>query len=546
MHAAYVVDLRSVTQLVYKDRVADVHLLTDLVDRARLEAASVDGAAQALTDGSTSLNWYEYTDRVARVAAVLLDHGVRPGDRVAVRLTKSCDSFVSVHAAIRAGAIMVPLDPLAPPSFAAAVIADAGAEVLITDRRTAAIAADLPGVRSVIMPGVNEFSPPEGVDGVAFVDEPGIDAAEPGDPVDAEPADPAYIIYTSGSTGAPKGIVHSHASALAYARAAVVEYGLGPDDRLANIAPLHFDQSTFELYAAPLAGAVVLAVPDPVLRFPASVSELIAREGITVWYSVPYLLEQLSVRGALDERDLTALRWVLYGGESFPPSALATLMRQLPHAAFSNVYGPAEVNQCTAYRLPRPPDGPVPIGRAWRAAEIRLVDPDDRTVDVGPGGVGIIAVSSPTMMSGYWNRPDLTEAATYVDGDGTRWYLTGDLGRSDDDGVFEFLGRVDHQVKVRGHRIELEAIDVLLREAAGVSAATVVVDRPATGDDRLVALVVSDEAQPVSTAAVDGLLRSRLPRYAVPAEVRVVGSLPRTATGKIDRNAARALLELPD
>ncbi len=381
---------------------------------------------------------------------------------------------------------------------------------------------------------------------MSFVDESGIAAAGPGDPAHVEPSDPAYIIYTSGSTGAPKGIVHSHASALAYARAAVDEYQLGTGDRLANIAPLHFDQSTFELYAAPLAGAAVLVVPDPVLRFPASVSELVARERITVWYSVPYLLEQLSARGALDERDLSAVRWVLYGGESFPPSTLAELMHQLPTASFSNVYGPAEVNQCTAYHLRRPPDGPVPIGRAWRAAEIRILDPDDHSIEVEPGQVGTIAVSTPTMMSGYWNRPDLTDESTLVDADGTRWYLTGDLACARDDGELVFLGRVDHQVKVRGHRIELEAIDALLREVGGVSAATVIVDRPDAGDDRLVALVVSDVANPVSTDTVDDLLRSRLPRYAVPAEVRVVDSLPRTATGKIDRNAAQALVERPE
>jgi len=524
-----------------------VRLLTDLVDRTRLDAVQIDGADRALTDGSSSLSWHEYADRVARIAAVLVDHGVRPGDRVAVRLAKSCDSFASVHAVLRAGAVMVPLDPLAPVTPAAAVIADADCAVLITDRRTAALVAEFPGVRCVVVPGGRELPPDQRVEGVDFVGEAEIEATAPADRVIVDADDPAYIIYTSGSTGTPKGIVHSHASALAYARAAVEEYGLDSDDRLANIAPLHFDQSTFELYAAPLAGAMVLVIPDPVLRFPASVSELVARERITVWYSVPYLLEQISDRGALDDRDLSSLRWVLYGGEAFPPSALARLMERLPAATFSNVYGPAEVNQCTAHHVRTTPVGPVPIGRAWRAAKIRLVDPDDRSIEIdGAGRVGVIAVSTPTMMTGYWKSPNLTAAATFLDPDGSRWYVTGDLAREGDDGALEFLGRVDHQVKVRGHRIELEAIDALLREVDGVTAATVVVDRPEDDDDRLVALVVDDGTRPAVTEHIVELLRARLPRYAVPADIRVVDSLPRTATGKVDRPAARALVEHTD
>ena len=127
-------------------------------------------------------------------------------------------------------------------------------------------------------------------------------------------------------------------------------------------------------------------VPEPVLRFPASLSELIEEQRATVWYSVPYLLDQLSTRGALDQRDLSALRWVLFGGEVYPPGALARLMRQLPDAGFSNVYGPAEVNQCMIFNLAEPPDDddPVPIGRAWPGARLRVVHPDDLD-DAGSG-----------------------------------------------------------------------------------------------------------------------------------------------------------------
>ncbi|MDX2381055.1 MAG: AMP-binding protein, partial [Acidimicrobiia bacterium] len=371
-----------------------------------------------------------------------------------------------------------------------------------------------------------------------------------------DPDAPAYIIYTSGSTGRPKGIVHSHRSGLSYARTASQVYGLSQNDRLANVAALHFDQSTFELYAAALVGAAVVVVPEPYLGFPASLSELVERERVTVWYSVPYLLTQLSTRGVLDERDLSSLRWVLFGGEVFPPRQLAALMRQLPGAQFSNVYGPAEVNQCTIRNLSAPPadDQAVPIGRAWPGATIELVEEHHPAVPVPQGDPGVLLVRTPTMMTGYWNRADLTAAAIFERRTDTgvieRWYRTGDLAVERDDGDIDFLGRVDNQIKLRGHRIELEAIDGALGDSAGVRAATVVLD-DTDDEDRLIALVVIDPpSAAVDTNTVAALssqllddLRARVPRYAVAAEVRMVDSLPRTGTGKIDRIAARRLLD---
>ena len=153
----------------------------------------------------------------------------------------------------------------------------------------------------------------------------------------------------------PRASCTRTAVALAYVRLAAAAYDLAPSDRFANIAGLHFDQSTFELYVAPFVGAAVTVVPDAVLRFPASVSELVERERVTVWYSVPYVLRQLVTRGALDARDLRSIRWILYGGESYPPDELADLMRALPAATVSNVYGPAEVNQCMRHDLTEPP-----------------------------------------------------------------------------------------------------------------------------------------------------------------------------------------------
>jgi len=526
--------------------------LSELLDARRLADAGVDLDREALTDGTDRCSWNDYTDRVARLAGALVAAGVAPGDRVAVHLTKSIDSFVAVHAVIRAGGVMVPVDPLAPAGHAASVITDAGAGVLVTNARPRARRELLGAVTldTVVLPCDGGRSDH---DGLRWVDSNDIAATEPLAAVDVDPEDPAYIIYTSGSTGRPKGIVHTHRSALAYASAAAETYGLGAADRLANIAPLHFDQSTFELYAGPLAGAAVVIVPDPVLRFPASVADLVEQERPTVWYSVPLLLTQLSARGELAGRDLSSLRWVLFGGEAFSPGRLAELMGHLPTASFSNVYGPAEVNQCTAFEVAAAPttDAPIPIGRAWRAAELRVVDDASRPLDpaavVEPGSPGILLVSSPTMMSGYWNRPELTAESVLADPTEPerRWYATGDLVVEDASGTLTFLGRVDNQVKVRGYRVELEAVDGVLRDVEGVTEATSVVDRRDELAERIVAIVVTDPSFD-DDAVVTGArseLRRRLPGYSVPSEIIVADELPLTGTGKVDRRAAARVVE---
>ena len=489
---------------------------------------------EALTDGRARLDWSTYRNRAAALAGALRERGVGPGDRVAVHLPKSVDSFVAAHAIVRIGAVMVPIDWFAPPAYAGQVIGDAEPAAIVS-------AAGEEQLREITGPTAGPVVIGPHAEG------------PPASPAAIDPASPAYIVYTSGSTGRPKGIVHTHSSALAYARKATETYGIGPTDRLVNIAPLHFDQSTFELWAAPLAGAAVVVVPDGVLRFPASVSDLVAREKGTVWYSVPFAITQLVTRGAVADRDLTSLRWVLFGGESFPPASLVAAQRALPHARFSNVYGPAEVNQCTFHHLDRafggneqpidpdvgPADLVVPIGRPWADTEVLVVDAADQAIE--GAGDGELLVSSDTMMVGYWRRPELTAASigTRSDTGTRRWYRTGDLVRRRADGTLVFLGRTDHQTKVRGHRIELEAIESVVAESPGVAACAVLVERGR--DDRLVALVapiLDDEAR----TSLLGLLRRRLPMYAVPAEIVGVESLPRSGVGKVDRAAAASLL----
>ncbi|MFK8025630.1 MAG: AMP-binding protein [Ilumatobacter sp.] len=508
-------------------RPSEIATLADLVASARLSSGGdIDPSAPALTDGRDELDWAGYVDGVSRVAGALVDAGLEPGDRVVVRMLKSVRSFVAVHGVLRAGGVVTPVDPLAPAGHAIAVAADAGASIGLCDPRSGAgLAAPDGPLAHILDPAVILASdvPPTAVD------------------VAVGPDDVAYIIYTSGSTGRPKGIVHTHASALAYATAAADEYQLGSADRFANIAPLQFDQSTFELYTAALLGACVVVVPDAMLRFPASLSKLIADQRVSVWYSVPFVLEQMVARGAPEERDFSALRWILFGGESFAADRLAALRAHTPNATISNVYGPAEVNQCTRHDIVpgAPLDPDIPIGAAWSVATCRLVEPDDVETTIDGPGVGRLLVHTATAMSGYWRRPDLTDSA-FHDLDGGRWYDTGDLVRRRDDELLVFVGRVDNQVKVRGQRIELEAVDAALNDLPGVDAAIAVVLRGAdsTEMDRLVALVVTSS----QTDGVRAELATRLAPQMVPDEVIAVSDLPRTSSGKIDRPASQQLV----
>jgi amino acid adenylation domain-containing protein len=521
------------------------NLTPNLLSQLLRAGAERDAAAPAVRSTDGSLTYGEVVAATERLAAVLQGLGVGVGDRVGLYLHKSVASFVAVHAVLRAGAAYVPIDPLAPPRAVATIAADCGIEVLVSENRRRpvlnALSALAPGLRVVI--GVD--GP---IDGLAVVSPAEVSTAggfrEPKVLVD----DLAYVMYTSGSTGTPKGLMHTHRSGMAYARAAVETYGVTPSDVLANSAPFHFDISTFELLAGPLAGALSVIVPETYLKLPASLSQYVADERCTFWYSVPFLLAELVHRGALEQRDLTSLRWVLFGGEVADPDVLCRLMELLPDARFSNSYGPAEVNQCLYHHLDGPPEPgrAIPIGTAWSAATVTVVD-DDRS-PVPDGVVGELLVRSATMMDGYWGRGDLDERcfvrADLPGGRHATWYATGDLVRRRADGVHEFLGRRDHQVKVRGNRVELESVESVLVGLPGVAhavAGLVEVD----GTTALVAGVVPVDG---TDPDLDDLLRGvagLLPPYAVPYRIVRLGDLPLTASGKIDRRAVRGRLAEP-
>ena len=491
---------------------------------------------------SKSLTYAQLVSQSNSLAHFLRDRGVQRGDRIGIYLNKSLESAVALYGIMKAGAAYVPLDPTAPGTRIRLILQNCRIRGLITQpqkrsRLSEILAAATPLEYVIGLPAETEL--PVATFSWETVWE--IPGESPPD-IRILEQDLAYIMYTSGSTGEPKGIMHTHHSGLSYAKMAAHTYGLHQGDRLGNHSPLHFDMSTLDYFSGPLVGATTVIIPEAYTKLPASLSQLIEQEQLTIWYSVPYALIQLLQRGLLPTRNLTSLRWILFGGEPFPPKYLYELMQQLPQVRFCNVYGPAEINQCTYYHIPpleAIPDEPVPIGQIWDNAEELVVDEQDQPVSLGE--VGELLVRTPTMMQGYWQREDLTQQAFFrrpVFGHQQEvFYRTGDLVQLQPDGNYRFLGRKDRQIKTRGYRVELDEIEAALVSHPQVEEAGVFGVLDEEGTQHIEAAVTLKEDTLVTGAELIRYAATRLPGYGVPLKIEIRQELPRTTTGKIDRRA---------
>ncbi len=487
-----------------------------------------------------SLTYQELVKQANSLAHLLIDQGVKKGDRIGVYCNKSIESAVAIYGIMKAGGAYVPLDPSAPATRIRFILKNCQIRGLVTQ----------PQKRSHLGDILAETTPLEYVIGLAQNTELPIRifdwetvtqiSAESPPKVKIMEQDLAYIMYTSGSTGEPKGIMHTHQSGLSYAKMSAHTYSLNEGDRLGNHSPLHFDMSTLDYFSGPLVGATTVIIPEAYTKIPASLSQLIETEKLTIWYSVPFALIQLLHRGLLSDRNLNSLRWVLFGGEPFPPKYLYELMEQLPQARFSNVYGPAEINQCTYYHIPpleSVPDEPVPIGRIWDNAEELVVDEQDQPVPQGE--IGELLVRTPTMMCGYWQSPDLNKKAFfYRNRTGNHqevFYRTGDLVQLQSDRNYRFLGRKDRQIKTRGYRVELDEIETALVSHPLVEEAGVFGVQDSEGSQHIEAVVTLKEQTKVTPTELIRYGATVLPRYAVPVKIAIREELPRTTSGKIDR-----------
>jgi amino acid adenylation domain-containing protein len=485
----------------------------------------------ALELGDTVLSYGALYERSRAVAQVLVDDGVKRGERVAVLAQRSFDSYAAIFGVMMAQGIYVPLNSAAPTAQHDAILQDCQITRLVGDRSLENVSIFGQSLGLVVGPSCRSAA-------TRIVSWHEVDqAAGSGIDLPINEQDPCLIFYTSGSTGRPKGIVHSHRSMLSNVEWAVRRFGLGPEDRFSNVTSHHFDLCWFEMYASIAAGGMIRISPDDITRFPYELAHYYAGSKITVWCSVPSTLMQLAARGSLDPGDFSDLRWVLFAGERFPTKNLKDLMRLLPGPRYCNMYGTSETHIAAYLPLPTVAelsDNPLPIGSNCEHVELEVFRPDGSRASAGE--VGELAIRGPSVMEGYWRLPERTVAVLRrhpigdeVDG---LFYHTGDLVTRREDGIIEVIGRADRRVKVSGVLVDLDEVEAVLLSQPDIRECAVF---QAEAGGVIEAVAIPTEAGHPQAAALRAKVAERLPLQAVPQRIAIVTALPRTGSAKISR-----------
>ncbi len=482
-------------------------------------ARSPEAAAVVTRDRSVS--YAELEGRANRIAHRLVELGARPGDRVAVCLERSAELVAAILGTLKAGAAYLPLDPRHPADRRAFVVEDARARVLVTAGR---LAGRLPlGAIPTLRLDEDDLA--------------ALPGSAPGIAVDS--AAPAYVLYTSGTTGRPKGIVCAHRGVVSLLEDIDRRAPIGAGDAASLFSSIGFDVSVWELFAALRVGAALHRVPDEARADGAELAAWIERCELRSAYVPAGLLGDLA--RVIASRG-TPLRRLLVGAEPIPLRQLASIARAAPGLRVLNGYGPTEttivstIQEIHAGPLEGPESLRAPIGRPVQNTRIYLLDPKGEPVPVGV--TGEIHIGGIGLAHGYHERPELTAERFLADPfgpPGERLYRTGDQARRLPDGALEFVGRLDQQVKIRGHRVEPGEIESALAEHEGVLEAAVIARNDGPRGLGLVAYVGAAPSRPPEAAALRAFLVGRVPSYMVPSRFVVLPALPRNASGKVDR-----------
>ncbi|WP_172386774.1 non-ribosomal peptide synthetase [Streptomyces sp. MNP-20] len=489
------------------------------------EQAARTPDAPALHHGNTTWTYAELNARANRLAHHLRERGARPETKVGVALERSPELVLALLAIVKTGAAYVPLDPDHPASRTAQILTDAAPDLVLTS--------------TALAPGLPCHVPALALDGDDVMAR--VRSRPATDPDTERPTGrtPAYVIYTSGSTGRPKGVVVEHAAIVNRLLWMQHQYGLDATDRVLQKTPSGFDVSVWEFFWPLISGASIVVAPPGAHREPALLARLIQDTGVTTTHFVPSMLRAFTDEPAA--RGRTSLRRVFSSGEALPAD-LVEDFRKVSDAPLHNLYGPTEAAvdvthwTCPQQDVPRT----VPIGRPVWNTQIRILDAALRPVP--PGVTGELYLAGTQLARGYLDRRALTAERFVADPygpPGTRMYRTGDLGSWDAEGRVRYAGRSDHQVKIRGQRVELGEIEAALSAHPAVGQAAV-----AVVDGRLVAYVLPAEASPSPSAspspdgeALRAHLAAELPAHMVPSAFLTLDSWPLTPSGKLDRKA---------
>lgn len=453
---------------------------------------------------------------------------------VPVFVEKSTNAVTAIFSILKADCAYVPLDTNSPSDRIRQIIAACEATHVIVDDRTESIFNAIRDEHDLSVHCVN-------LDRLGTTDSAPLEYANLS-------IDVAYTLFTSGSTGVPKGVMISHQMIVDYIEWCLETYDITAQDRVANHAPLYFDNSTFDIYTAMAAGAQLYLVPPDLNRVMPMLIPWIQDNRITVFFCVPSVLAILQRSGKVVGADLSALRHVIAAGEVLRPEVVRYWMQQCPGAQLTNMYGPTEITvDCTYHVITEVPGenvAAIPIGRPRRNMEVKI-RLEDGTLSTEPGSEGELVVRGMSVAYGYLNESEKTRNAFIQNPDHNRFhdpvYLTGDLARINESGQFDYLGRMDDQIKYLGNRIELGEIEAALGKLSDVLESVAVFNGNAPLEKQFLgALVILEQG-----AAADAVLKAAqatLPDYMAPRRVRAVEEFPRTSNGKIDRKAALNML----
>ncbi|WP_146176795.1 amino acid adenylation domain-containing protein, partial [Chromobacterium sp. Panama] len=491
--------------------------LTQLLERQ----AALSPDAEALRFDEAALSYRQLHQRTNRLARRLRADGVGPETLVAVALPRSIDLVVALLAVLKAGGAYLPIDLDYPAERIAFMLADAQPAVVLSRSE---LLAGLPVEHALCLDQID--------DALETLSDAPLDHPD-------DDRHPAYVIYTSGSTGRPKGAVNSHRAIVNRLLWMQHAYPLADDDVVLQKTPSSFDVSVWEFFWPLIAGAsLLLARPDG-HRDPVYLAELIRRRGVTTLHFVPSMLDAFLQEPA--SAGCASLRRVLCSGEALPAPLLARAAQTLP-CPLHNLYGPTEAAvDVTAWTCDPVRDSrSVPIGHPIWNTQLFVLDAMLRPLP--PGIPGELYLGGVGLARGYLRRPALTAErfVAHPFAAGQRLYRTGDRVVRREDGALDYLGRLDHQVKLRGLRIELGEIEAALLDQPGVAQAVVLIREDAPGQRRLVAYAVPAAGAQADVARWRDALAARLPDYMAPAAWVALDALPLTPNGKLDRRALPA------
>lgn len=474
---------------------------------------------RAVTTAGRSLTYAQLDAAARQLASRLVEAGVRPGERVAIWLPRGNDMIVSLLATVMAGGCYVPLDPEYPEERLRFILEDSGARVVVSH---SAHRSPFAAVREVCLDAPFSGAP-------AALPQVGADM-------------PAYIIYTSGSTGKPKGCLITHRNVVRLLKNDRFDFTFGPDDVWIVAHSFCFDFSVWEMYGALTYGGRVVVAPREIVRDVRSFVDLVSAERVTVLNQTPaafyaFAAEALQ-RGGHDFSK--HLRYVIFGGDRLEPRYLAEWADRYgaERPQLINMYGITETTVHVTFHAVteaeiRAGDGRSVIGRPLPETRVWVLDRQRRVLPIGM--VGELYVGGTGVGLGYLNRPELTAERFLPEAQGGgRLYRSGDVGRWREDGRLEYLGRNDHQVQVRGFRVELGEVEAACLAQDGIEKAVVLPHEETAGQVELVAYLVGARR---NAAEMRAALVGRLPHYMVPSYFEWLAAIPLTANGKIDRKA---------